>query len=111
MSSHSASRFPLAVALAAGFLCLAASGPVQAQSVSSQRDQPTPDTLPPRAPTAEGAGDRSRQDRPVAEVAPPSAISTSTSVVTSDRKGKTTYTNPLDHLPAKDRAATGGRRE
>lgn len=77
-----------------------------AQSVANPRDQPTPATLP-GAP--EGAAGRA--DKPVSEVAPPSAITASTAVTASDRKGKAARTNPLDHLPARDRAGTGGRGE
>lgn len=81
-------------------------GPAIAQSAASRRDQPTPATLP-----SQPESGASASDKPVAPVAPPSAISSSTAVVDTDRKGKTTYTNPLDHLPERDRAATGGRRE
>lgn len=78
--------------------------PAEAQTVESRRDQPTPATLP-------DATERRREgDRPVGQVAPPEAISSSTAIVASDRKGKATYTNPLDHLPPKDRTGTGGGR-
>lgn len=73
-----------------------------AQSIESRRDQPTPSTLPERT---------GPSDRPVAPVAPPDAINSSTAIVASDRKGKAAYTNPLDHLPAADRTAMRGRRE
>jgi len=78
--------------------------PVEAQTVESRRDQPTPATLP-------DAAERRREgDRPVGQVAPPEAITSSTAIVASDRKGRTTYTNPLDHLPPRDRTGTGGGR-
>jgi hypothetical protein len=93
---------PAGLAIAAlAILPLLVSG-AQAQSVESRRDQPTPATLPDRTETS---------DRPVAPVAPPDAINSSTAIVASDRKGKTTYTNPLDHLPPADRTAMRGRRE
>ncbi|WP_375409916.1 hypothetical protein [uncultured Methylobacterium sp.] len=76
----------------------------EAQTVESRRDQPTPATLPDSA-------ERQREgDKPVGQVAPPEAITSSTAIVASDRKGKTSYTNPLDHLPARDRSGTGGGR-
>lgn len=77
----------------------------QAQSVDSRRDQPTPATLPDPMTTRQREG-----DRPTPQVAPPEAITSSTAIVPSDRKGKTAYTNPLDHLPARDRMAAGGSR-
>lgn len=76
-----------------------------AQTIESRRDQPTPATLPDPAEARRREG-----DKPIAQVAPPAAITSSTAIVTSDRKGKTSYTNPLDHLPARDRAGTGGGR-
>lgn len=77
----------------------------QAQTVESRRDQPTPATLPDAAEVRRREG-----DKPVGDVAPPEAIRSSTAIVASDRKGKTSYTNPLDHLPARDRVGTGGGR-
>ncbi|NEU11026.1 hypothetical protein G3T14_02620 [Methylobacterium sp. BTF04] len=74
-----------------------------AQSMANPNDQPTPATVP----TRDGAR---AADQSAGTVAPPSAIKSSTSVVSSDRK-KSSYTNPLDHLPARDRAGTGGRGE
>lgn len=76
----------------------------EAQTVESRRDQPTPSTLP------DPAERRREGDKPVGQVAPPEAITSSTAIVASDRKGKTSYTNPLDHLPAKERSGTGGGR-
>ena len=72
-----------------------------AQSVPNPNDQPTPATLPER--------DRTAAERPNGQVAPPKAISATTEIVASDRT-KGSRTNPLDHLPARDRAATGGTR-
>ena len=77
----------------------------KAQTVESRRDQPTPATLPDASEVRRREG-----DKPVGQVAPPEAITSSTAIVASDRKGKTSYTNPLDHLPAKDRTGTGGGR-
>lgn len=78
--------------------------PAEAQTVESRRDQPTPATL-------SDSAERQREgDKPIGQVAPPEAITSSTAIVASDRKGKTTYTNPLDHLPPKDRTGTGGGR-
>lgn len=77
--------------------------PAQAQTVANPNDQPTPATLPSR--------DRAKAaDRASGQVSPPRAIRSSTSVVASDAR-KSTYTNPLDQLPARDRAGTGGRGE
>ena len=76
----------------------------EAQTVDSRRDQPTPATVP------DVAERRREGDKPVGQVAPPEAITSSTAIVASDRKGKTSYTNPLDHLPAKERSGTGGGR-
>ena len=75
--------------------------PAAAQSVADQNDQPTPGTLP--------GNDGAAAERPTGQVAPPSAISPSTDVMASDAKPGA-RTNPLDHLPARDRAATGGTR-
>lgn len=69
-----------------------------AQSVANPNDQPTPATLP----------SRNAADRPTGHVSPPTAIDHSTSVTGSTTGART---NPLDHLPAQDRAATGGSRQ
>lgn len=79
--------------------------PAAAQSIANPNDQPTPATVP--SPDSARA---STADRRIDSVAPPSAIRSSTTVVSSNQR-KATYTNPLDHLPARDRAATGGRGE
>lgn len=77
--------------------------PALAQTVANPNDQPTPATMP--------SPDRGRAaERATGQVAPPSAIRSSTPVVASDAR-KSTSTNPLDLLPASDRAATGGRGE
>jgi len=73
--------------------------PAVAQSVANPNDQPTPATLPSRGAAA---------DRPTGQVSPPKAIGHSTAVTGST--GQST-TNPLDHLPPQDRAATGGSRQ
>ena len=111
MSAHAVLR-PRAGRVATLLLLGAVAAPLpfvatgaQAQSVESRRDQPTPATLP------DPAAQRQREgDRPMPQVAPPEAITSSTAIVPSDRKGKTAYTNPLDHLPARDRMAAGGGR-
>ncbi|MGU3359736.1 hypothetical protein ACLBWX_05315 [Methylobacterium sp. M6A4_1b] len=77
--------------------------PATAQTVANPNDQPTPGTLPGRD-NAAGAA-----ERPTGQVAPPKAISATTAVTASGAKSGA-RTNPLDHLPAKDRAATGGTR-
>lgn len=77
-----------------------------AQAISDRRDQPTPAEIPSETKSGEGAA-----SRPIGEVKPPSAIAPSTAVTESDGKGKNSRTNPLDHLPERDRAGTGGRKE
>ena len=77
--------------------------PASAQTAANPNDQPTPGTLPGRD-AATGAA-----ERPTGQVAPPKAISSTTAVTASDAKSGA-RTNPLDHLPAKDRAGTGGTR-
>ncbi|WP_156387496.1 MULTISPECIES: hypothetical protein [unclassified Methylobacterium] len=93
----------LAVPIVVGLLGFG--GSALAQTVESRRDQPTPATLPDPEEVRQREG-----NRPIGQVAPPEAITSSTAVMNSDRKGKASYTNPLDHLPAKDRAGTGGGR-
>ncbi|WP_019907055.1 hypothetical protein [Methylobacterium sp. 77] len=77
-----------------------------AQAISDRRDQPTAAEVPSETRSGEAAG-----SRPIGEVKPPSAIRPTTAVTEDDVGGKTSRTNPLDHLPQRDRAGTGGRRE
>ncbi|WP_348628837.1 hypothetical protein [Methylobacterium sp. V23] len=94
----------LALSGAAGLLVGPVSlRPASAQTAANPNDQPTPGTLPGRD-AATGAA-----ERPTGQVAPPKAISATTAVTASDAKSGA-RTNPLDHLPAKDRAGTGGTR-
>ncbi|MCJ2128549.1 hypothetical protein [Methylobacterium sp. E-045] len=87
--------------LAAGILVAQT---LPAQAISDRRDQPTPADVPSETRSGDTSG-----SRPVGDVKPPSAIRPSTAVTEDD--GKKSRTNPLDHLPARDRAGTGGRRE
>ncbi|WP_443189746.1 hypothetical protein [Methylobacterium sp. Leaf99] len=90
----------LAVSAAFGMLVTPFGGkPALAQSAANPNDQPTPGTVPSRDARAAG--------RSTGQVSAPAAIGHSTTVVGS---GGTT-TNPLDHLPAHERAATGGSRQ
>ncbi|MCJ2135309.1 hypothetical protein MKK69_14815 [Methylobacterium sp. J-026] len=84
-----------------GLMILAMSSAAQAQSAGSRIDQPTPATLPPGT---------HRSDSPVApadqstgRVAPPSAISSSTDVMTSGGSvqgaGNGGTVDPIQHLP------------
>lgn len=91
----------LAISAASGVIITPLVTPAAAQSTANPNDQPTPATIPDRTGAA--------ADRPTGQVAPPKAISSSTAIVASDPKTRT-RTNPLDHLPASDRAATGGTR-
>ena len=76
----------LAVSGAVGMLITPASlRPAAAQTVANPNDQPTPATVP------------------------SNAISSGT-VITAAGAKPGARTNPLDHLPAKDRAGTGGSR-
>lgn len=90
----------LAVSAAFGMLVTPLGGqPALAQSVANPNDQPTPATVP--------SQDSRAAERSTGQVSPPRAIDHATSVVGSG--GRTT--NPLDHLPDRDRAATGGTRQ
>ncbi|KQO45649.1 MULTISPECIES: hypothetical protein [unclassified Methylobacterium] len=75
-----------------------------AQAISDRRDQPTAADVPSETRSGETSG-----SKPIGDVKPPSAIRPTTAVTEDD--GKSSRTNPLDHLPARDRAGTGGRRE
>ncbi|MBY0298687.1 MAG: hypothetical protein K2X71_22055 [Methylobacterium sp.] len=69
-----------------------------ALAISDRRDQPTQADIP------DGT-------RAPADIAPPQAIKPDTKVMPGDvgRTGSTrSRTNPLDHLDARDRRATGG---
>ncbi|MEL6064807.1 MULTISPECIES: hypothetical protein [unclassified Methylobacterium] len=81
-------------------MALALSGAARAQSVNSAIDQPTPGTLPagahhagsPVAPANQATG----------RVAPPSAIRSSTDVMTGgpvQGNGSSGTVNPTEHLP------------
>lgn len=80
---------------------LALAGPAAAQSAKSAVDQPTAGTLPPGTSTVKGSG--SARDTGNGQVAPPSAIQSSTDVmqgggsVQSKTQGGTT--DPIKHLP------------
>ncbi|MCJ2034684.1 hypothetical protein [Methylobacterium sp. J-068] len=101
----------LATSAAFGFLAAPfLAQPAAAQSAANPNDQPTPATLPGRDGAGAGAA-----DRPTGQVAPPRALSATTSIMASDAKtsgarASGARTNPLDHLPARDRAAIGGTR-
>ncbi|GJE16301.1 hypothetical protein [Methylobacterium marchantiae] len=79
---------------------------IPAHAISDRRDQPTAADVPSETRSGEAAG-----SRPIGEVKPPSAIRPSTAVTADDGAGKKSRTNPLDHLPERDRAGTGGRKE
>lgn len=90
----------LAVSAAFGMLITPLGGQsAVAQSLANPNDQPTPATLPSR--------DARAAERPTGQVSPPKAIDHSAAVVGSSGK----RTNPLDHLPDRDRAATGGSQQ
>lgn len=80
---------------------LALAGPVAAQSAGSSIDQPTPGTLPAGTSTVKGAGNARNAGN--GQVAPPSAIQSSTDVMQSEGsvqgKGQGGRTNPIQHLP------------
>ena len=95
-----ASPLACAVALLAGITVSAP--PAVAQSAGSAIDQPTAGTLPPGTSTVKGSGAAPR-DQSTGQVAPPSAIQSSTDVMQSegtvqgkDQGGKT---DPVQHLP------------
>ncbi|MEH3116527.1 MAG: hypothetical protein PGN25_02670 [Methylorubrum populi] len=83
------------VACLAGALLVGLPGPTPAlaRSAANPDDQPTAGTLPPGTDTVR-TDDRAH-DRPSGDVSSPSAIRSSTSVVPD---GKSTRTNPMDHL-------------
>ncbi|MFC6792142.1 hypothetical protein ACFQE0_22715 [Methylobacterium komagatae] len=87
-------------ALLAGTILVA--GPAAAQSAGSAIDQPTAGTLPPGTSTVKGNGTAPR-DQSTGQVAPPSAIQSSTDVMQSDGtvqgKGQGGTTDPIKHLP------------
>ncbi|WP_246689576.1 hypothetical protein [Methylobacterium sp. WL116] len=76
-------------------------GPAAAQSAASSIDQPTPGTLPSGTSTTKGAGNARHEGN--GQVAPPSAIQSSTDVMQSEGsvQGKTQggRTDPIKHLP------------
>lgn len=79
---------------------LALSSAANAQSVGSRIDQPTPGTLP--AGTHNADSSVAPANQPTGQVAPPSAISSSTDVMQggSVQGGKSSGTvNPIQHLP------------
>ena len=104
----SSRRRAAAGALLGGLILSASAAPVLAQSVANPNDQPTAGTLPSGTDTVRG-NDRAAE-RPTANVSPPSAIRSTTSVVADGKRadgkrgdgkrmsGKTTLTNPSDHL-------------
>lgn len=85
--------------LLGGLILSMGAAPGLAQTVANPNDQPTAGTLPAGTDTVRGT-DRAA-DRPTANVPPPSAIRSSTSVVADGKdkaSGKATRTNPSDHL-------------
>jgi hypothetical protein len=81
---------------------LAAAPPAAAQSAGSAIDQPTAGTLPPGTSTVKGNGAAPR-DQSTGQVAPPSAIQSSTDVMQSEgsvqSKDQGGRTDPMKHLP------------
>lgn len=101
-SRHTAGR--TAVRIAGAFLLVVGvslTGPAGAQSAASSIDQPTPGTLPPGTSTVKGAGDARHEGN--GQVAPPSAIQSSTDVMQSEgsvqSKSRGGRTDPVKHLP------------
>ena len=92
----------LALSGAAAILVAPMGEPAVAQSAANPNDQPTAGPLPSGTDTVRGSA---AGNRPTGDVAPPSAIRNSTAVVGSDKGGKRSVTNPLDHLPKNQRAA------
>lgn len=83
-----------------GLIILGLSGAAQAQSVNSRIDQPTPGTLPPGTHNANNSVAPANQ--PTGQVAPPSAISSSTDVMkggAAQGGGSSGKVNPIQHLP------------
>ncbi|GJD87133.1 hypothetical protein BHAOGJBA_0633 [Methylobacterium hispanicum] len=93
-----------AILLAAAVLSgvVASAPPAAAQSARSAIDQPTAGTLPSGTSTVKGNGAAPR-DQSSGQVAPPSAIQSSTDVMQSEAtvqgKGEGGGTNPVKHLP------------
>lgn len=81
---------------------LASVPPAAAQSAGSAIDQPTAGTLPSGTSTVKGNGAVPR-DQSTGQVAPPSAIQSSTDVMQSEAtvqgKGQGGRTDPIKHLP------------
>lgn len=81
---------------------VASTPPAAAQSAGSAIDQPTAGTLPPGTSTVKDNGAAPR-DQSSGQVAPPSAIQSSTDVMQSggtvQGKGEGGGTNPVKHLP------------
>ncbi|MEE7504828.1 hypothetical protein ACLBXO_20655 [Methylobacterium sp. C33D] len=81
---------------------LASALPAAAQSARSAIDQPTAGTLPPGTSTVTGNGAAPR-DQSTGQVAPPSAIQSSTDVMQSEGtvqgKDQGGRTDPIKHLP------------
>lgn len=97
-----ARSFPIRFAFTSGLslLILALPGAAQAQSVGSRIDQPTPGTLP--AGTHNASSSTAPANQPTGQVAPPSAISSSTDVMQGEPVqggGSSGKVNPIDHLP------------
>lgn len=92
--------FTGAVALLSG--AVASTLPATAQSAGSAIDQPTAGTLPPGTSTVKGSGAAPR-DQATGQVAPPSAIQSSTDVMQSEGsvqgKEQGGRTDPIKHLP------------
>lgn len=97
-SGHVAKGIAVALLLVVG---LSPVGPAAAQSAASSIDQPTPGTLPPGTSTVKGAGNARHEGN--GQVAPPSAIQSSTDVMQSEGsiqgKGQGGRTDPIQHLP------------
>lgn len=93
-------RSGLRAAGAASLLALVLPGAAHAQSAGSAIDQPTPGTLP--AGTHRTHDPVAPANQPTGQVAPPSAISSSTDVVKGDPvqgNGGSGTVNPIQHLP------------
>ncbi|MCX4195005.1 hypothetical protein OMR07_05010 [Methylobacterium organophilum] len=84
------------------FSAALAAPPAAAQSAGSAIDQPTAGTLPPGTSTVKGNGAAPR-DQSTGQVAPPSAIQSSTDVMQSEgsvqSKDQGGRTDPIKHLP------------
>lgn len=87
-----------AVAVLSG--SVASAPPAAAQSAGSAIDQPTAWTLPPGTSTVKDNGAAPR-DQSSGQVAPPSALQSSTNVMRSEGmvQGKGDGTDPAEHLP------------